>query len=257
VKQRRRSNGASNTGTNSPPNEVALDLLFSNLRDTKYLNAFRNPELFPINKKLGKQPSSDKALISSHLMRDVLIDPKVDDLMMTEFHNKIKVRNRELMIPYYKLKEYEESLEKAYDKKELNRRMRSISPDNFFKYKDFYGSKPEMISDSPTKTNPTLKEMLAQKSAGFESELTRKIKSKNLDSPFEWKMNAKTPERPFRDRFKYGNNKISGKITGRCYYSISSLIFDLVPNEENAFLAMQNYIEKEKKSNMLKTMTNL
>ena len=98
--------------------------------------------------------------------------------------------------------------------KELNRRMRSISPDNFFKYKDFYGSKPETITDSPTRVRPSLKQVFEQKVAGFESELTRKIKSKKLEWPFEWKMDTKTPERPFRDRFKYGSNKVSGKITG-------------------------------------------
>lgn len=65
--------------------------------------------------------------------------------------------------------------------KELNRRMRSISPDNFFKYKDFYGSKPETITDSPTRVRPSLKQVFEQKVAGFESELTRKIKSKKLE----------------------------------------------------------------------------
>jgi len=69
--------------------------------------------------------------------------------------------------------------------------------------------------------------------AGFESELTRKEKDKTLKSPFEWKMDATTPNRPFRDRFKMGNNKVSGKIT--------------VPSEENAFLAMTAYLNREKK----------
>ena len=196
-----------------------------------------------MNKKMGKRPPKDKAIISSDLMHGVLIDPKVDELMMADYKHKLKMQNKDLMIPYYKLKEYEEGIEKAYDKKELNRRMRSISPDNFFKYKDFYGTKPELVSDSPTKINPAKTKFKYQKSAGFESELTRKLHSKKIECPFEWKMDAKTPERPFRDRFKYGNNKISGKIT--------------VSDQENAYLAMANYIEKEKKTNMLKTMTNL
>ena len=51
--------------------------------------------------------------------------------------------------------------------KELNRRMRSISPDNFFKYKDFYGSKPETITDSPTRVRPSLKQVFEQKVAAF------------------------------------------------------------------------------------------
>ena len=46
-------------------------------------------------------------------------------------------------------------------------------------------------------------------------------------------MDATTPNRPFRDRFKLGNNKVSGKIT--------------VPSEENAFLAMTTYLDKQNK----------
>lgn len=128
---------------------------------------------------------------------------------------------------------YEDKLDKAYNKQELNRRMRSLSPDNFFKYKDFHGAKPENFAESPTKFKPDLRRLYAQKCAGFESEFTRKVKSKKFESPFEWKMDAKTPERPFRDRFKFGNNKVSGKIT--------------IPTEENAFLAMTAYLNKQKK----------
>jgi len=141
-----------------------------------------------------------------------------------------QVSNKDLPIPYHKLLEYESILEKAKDKKELNRRNRGISSDNFFKYKDFLGKEGDnVISVSPNKHRPDLKAVYTQKVAGFGSELTYK----KSESPFEWKMNSKTPERPFRDRFKFGNNKVSGKIT--------------VPTQENAFLAMKNYFSKKNK----------
>ena len=61
--------------------------------------------------------------------------------------------------------------------------------------------------------------------------LQEKLKANKLESPFEWKMDSKTPERPFRDRFKLGHNKIAGKIT--------------VQTEENDFLAMTSYLNKQ------------
>ena len=93
-------------------------------------------------------------------------------------NNKLKTRYKDVLIPPEKLRLYEEKLEKAYDKEELNKRMRSVSSDNFFKYQDFYGAKLDKISENPTRIHPDLKEVYAQKWAGFESELTRKIKSK-------------------------------------------------------------------------------
>uniref|UniRef100_A0A7S3NVV9 Uncharacterized protein n=1 Tax=Euplotes crassus TaxID=5936 RepID=A0A7S3NVV9_EUPCR len=121
----------------------------------------------------------------------------------------------------------------SYNAKDFSKRLKSVSSDNFFKYKDFYGVGGEKISESPNKYHPSLKEVYEQKSAGFESELTRKLKSNKLVSPFEWKMDSNTPNRPFRDRFKLGSNKISGKITNA--------------NEENAFEAMKVYLQKEKR----------
>lgn len=58
-----------------------------------------------------------------------------------------------------------------------------------------------------------------------------KLKANKLESPFEWKMDAKTPERPFRDRFKLGHNKIAGKVT--------------VQSEASDILAMNSYLNKQ------------
>lgn len=211
--------------------DVPLDLILANLRDVKYINAFPNPELYPINKKGGKKTFSHSRAVKSTLMKGVLDDPNLAQQEIAEY-NKLKNQQKDSYMPIEGLKKYEEKLDKAYNKKELNRRNRSISPDNFFKFKDFYGAKDEKITESPTKYQPSLKELARQKVAGFESELTRKLRSKKLESPFEWKINIQTPDRPFRDRFKLGTNKISGKIT--------------VPQEENAFLAMTAYLEKYK-----------
>jgi hypothetical protein len=71
----------------------------------------------------------------------------------------------------------------------------------------------------------------AQKVAGFESELMRKIKSKKLESPFEWKANIKTPVNPFRAK----QEKVSGKITNE--------------KEENAFLKLTSQREIDNKHN--------
>lgn len=212
-------------------NDVPVDLLLAKLRDTKYINAFANPELFPLDKGVGKRTYHETDAAKSIFMKNVLIDPNIKQQELAEY-NKMKHKDKKVKLSMDKQLKYEEKLNKAYDKTELNRRMRSISPDNFFKYKDFHGAKPDIISDSPTKYHPNLKEVFSQKVAGFESELTRKLKSKKLESPFEWKMDAKTPARPFRDRFKLGTNKVSGKIT--------------VPTEENAFLAMTDYLKKNK-----------
>ena len=67
--------------------------------------------------------------------------------------------------------------------------------------------------------------------AGFESELMRKIKSKKLESPFEWKANIKTPVNPFRAK----QERVSGKITNE--------------KEENAFLRLASEKEIETKHN--------
>lgn len=58
-----------------------------------------------------------------------------------------------------------------------------------------------------------------------------KLKANKLESPFEWKMDSKTPERPFRDRFKLGHNKIAGKIT--------------LQTEANDIVAMTSYLNKQ------------
>lgn len=218
---------------------MPLDLILTRLKDEKYLNAFTNPEVFPLDTCKGKKQYYTKGIVQSNKMRDVLLDPNINKQELVEYRNKSLYKRKEQLIPYEMLKQYEEKLEKAYDKKELNNRMRGISADNFFKYKDFHGAKPDQITESPTKFKPSLKQVFEQKFAGFESELTRKIKSKKLESPFEWKIETKTPERPFRDRFKFGTYKISGKIT--------------IPTEENAFLAMTTYFDKKNQDTSSKT----
>ena len=234
-----RDNGEASQTQFRAPNEVPLDLILTRLKDEKYINAYTNPEVFPLDTNKGKKQYYSKGIVQSNRMKDVLLDPNVNKQELAEYRNKMKYKRKEQLIPYEMLKQYEEKLEKAYDKKELNNRMRGISADNFFKYKDFHGAKPDLITESPTKYKPSLKEVFEQKFAGFESELTRKIKSKKLESPFEWKIETKTPERPFRDRFKFGTNKISGKIT--------------IPAEENAFLEMTSFFEKKNKDMGIRT----
>lgn len=78
-------------------------------------------------------------------------DDNVQQQEKAELFKKLKESNKGLPIPYHKLLEYESTLEKAKDKEGLNKKLRSISSDNFFKYKDFLGSGPEKISESPTK----------------------------------------------------------------------------------------------------------
>lgn len=181
--------------------------------------------MFPLNKSIGKKQYFDYKAEESKQMKAVLVDPCSQKYVFNEHQHRFKNRSKDVLLPPEKQKLYEEKLEKAYDKQELNRRMRSISPDNFFKFKDFYGGKADVVCENPNRCCPDLKEVYTQKCAGFESELTRKIKSKKLESPFEWKIDAKTPDRPFRDRYKLGHNKVSGKIT--------------VAAEENAFRALE------------------
>ena len=84
---------------------------------------------------------------------------------------------------------------------------------------------------------------MIRKLQGSNQSLQGNLKANKLQSPFEWKMDATTPDRPFRDRFKLGHNKVSGKITS--------------PSEENAFLAMSTYLEKQNRlQNEYATMYN-
>ena len=93
----------------------------------KYINAFANPELFPINKSEGKRQYHEFKEEEAKRMKDVLIDPSVLRFGKSDNKNKLKTRYKDVLIPPEKLKIYEEKLEKAYDKEELNKRMRSIS----------------------------------------------------------------------------------------------------------------------------------
>ena len=49
-------------------------------------------------------------------MKDILMDPNINAIMMAEFKNKSGLKSKDLLIPYYKLKDYENLLAKAYDK---------------------------------------------------------------------------------------------------------------------------------------------
>mmetsp|Transcript_4366 Transcript_4366/g.4078 ORF Transcript_4366/g.4078 Transcript_4366/m.4078 type:complete len:105 (-) Transcript_4366:36-350(-) len=52
---------------------------------------------------------------------------------------------------------------KEFNPKVFSKRLKSVSSDNFFKYKDFYGAGAEIISESPNKCHPTLKDVIEQK----------------------------------------------------------------------------------------------
>lgn len=144
------------------PNEVPVDLLLTKLKDLKYINAFANPELFPIDKNKGKRQYQDFKVEEAKRIKEVLIDSTINS--QGSKNNKLKTRYKDaLIIPEEKLRLYEQRLENGFDKDELNRRMKSVSPDNFFKYQDFYGAKVDNISENPTRIHPELKEVYAQK----------------------------------------------------------------------------------------------
>ena len=62
------------------PNDVPVDLLLTKLKDLKYINAFANPELFPINKNEGKRQYQDFKFEEAKRMKDVLIDSTISKL---------------------------------------------------------------------------------------------------------------------------------------------------------------------------------
>ncbi|CAI2368588.1 unnamed protein product [Moneuplotes crassus] len=197
--------------------------------------------------KKGKRKYFQIDAVSSDRMRDSLFDSKFKTHNSFQRQNPLQkgLRPSDFSSQNRRSMRFEapedtfQPILKEFNPKVFSKRLKSVSSDNFFKYKDFYGAGAEIISESPNKCHPTLKDVIEQKSAGFESELTRKLKNNKLISPFEWKMNSNTPHRPFRDRFKFGNNKICGKVTDQ--------------NEENTFKSMQIYLEKEKKKNELAT----
>lgn len=167
------------------------------MRDEKYINTFENPEVYPLTHNKGRKKFHGTDAATSKFMQGVLFDPLMKEQELVEYKYMLQRMGKGALIPPDKLLEYEEKINKAYNRKELNRKLRGISSDNFFKYKDFHGSSPELITESPNKFSPNLKQVYAQKVAGFESELAKNIKSNKLVSPFEWKMDAKTPDRPF------------------------------------------------------------
>jgi hypothetical protein len=214
--------------------DMPSDLILDRLRNQKYVNTFKNPEVFPLTQNKGRKTFHTHDHSTSKFMQGVLFDPHVKEQELVEYKHMLQRQAKGPLIPPEKLLEYEEKINKAYDRKELNRKLRGLSNDNFFKYKDFHGSGPEKITESPNKYHPDLKRVYTQKVAGFKTELSNGTKSKKNESPFEWKMDVKLPSKPFRDRYKFVSNEVNGKIK-------------ILPSDPNAFLAMTDYFQRDRK----------